>query len=85
MLERHGSVTVGGSLWEAYMRLERLEHSALIALQANAVQPVTPLKDEQIKKLADMRKIVFAQRGRDVCAECNACMVSERHASRVKG
>jgi L-fuculose-phosphate aldolase len=82
MLERHGSVTVGGSLWEAYMRLERLEHSALIALQANAVQPVTPLKDDQIKKLADMRRNVFAQRGRDVCAECNACMVSERHASR---
>ncbi len=84
MLERHGSVTVGKSLWEAYMRLERLEHSALIALQANAVQPVTPLQDDQIKKLADMRRNVFAQRGRDVCAECNACMVSDKHASRSK-
>lgn len=82
MLERHGSVTVGKNLWEAYMRLERLEHSALIALQANAVQPVTPLTDSQIQKLATMRKNVFAQRGRDVCAECNACMVSEKHASR---
>ncbi len=84
MLERHGSVTVGKNLWEAYMRLERLEHSALIALQANAVQPVTPLTDSQIQKLATMRKNVFAQRGRDVCAECNACMVSERHASRLE-
>lgn len=82
MLERHGSVTVGKTLWEAYMRLERLEHSALIALQANAVQPVTPLSNAQIQKLATMRKNVFAQRGRDVCAECNACMVSEHHASR---
>jgi len=82
MLERHGSVTVGKSLWEAYMRLERLEHSALIALQANAVQPVMPLSDGQIQKLAQMRKSVFSQRGRDVCAECNACMVSDRHASR---
>ena len=84
MLERHGSVTVGKNLWEAYMRLERLEHSALIALQANAVQPVMPLSDSQIQKLATMRKNVFAQRGRDVCAECNACMVSDNHASRQK-
>lgn len=82
MLERHGSVTVGKNLWEAYMRLERLEHSALIALQANAVQPVVPLSDAQIEKLAGLRKSVFAQRGRDVCSECNACMVSDRHSSR---
>lgn len=84
MLERHGSVTVGKTLWEAYMRLERMEHSALIALQANAVQPVTPLADNQIQKLADMRRRVFQERGRDVCAECNACMVSDKHASRQK-
>lgn len=84
MLERHGSVTVGKTLWDAYMRLERLEHSALIALQANAVQPVTPLTDAQIQKLAGLRRNVFAQRGRDVCAECNACMVSERHNSRLE-
>ncbi|MCC7162585.1 MAG: class II aldolase/adducin family protein [Anaerolineae bacterium] len=82
MLERHGSVTVGKNLWEAYMRLERLEHSALIALQANAVQPVSPLASNQIQKLVKMREKVFSQRGRDVCAECNACMVSDRHSSR---
>lgn len=82
MLERHGSVTVGKTLWEAYMRLERLEHSALIALQANSVQPVTPLANAQIQKLVQMREKVFAQKGRDVCNECNACMVSERHSSR---
>lgn len=82
MLERHGSVTVGKNLWEAYMRLERLEHSALIALQANAVQPVTPLANAQIQKLVQMRERVFALKGRDVCAECNACMVSDKHSSR---
>ncbi|HZQ10306.1 MAG TPA: class II aldolase/adducin family protein [Anaerolineae bacterium] len=82
ILERHGSVTVGKNLWEAYMRLERLEHAALIALQANAVQVVTPLSDAQIQKLADLRRNVFARRGRDVCAECNACMVSDKHAAR---
>lgn len=83
LLERHGSVTVGTTLWEAYMRLERIEHSAQIALSANAIQAVTPLTHEQIQKLAAMRAHLFAQRGRDICAECNACLVSERHRSRL--
>lgn len=83
MLERHGSVTVGKTLWDAYMRLERVEHSAQIALLANAVQTVTPLTDEQIQKLAALRRGLFAQRGRDVCAECNACAASGRHVGRA--
>lgn len=84
MLERHGSVTVGKNLWEAYMRLERLEHSALIALQANAVQPVAPLTDGQIQKLAGLRRNLFAQRGRDVCNECNACRASDAQVARLQ-
>lgn len=82
MLDRHGSVTVGKDLWEAYMRLERVEHSAQVTLAANTIQPVQPLPNEAIQKLATMRSRIFGQRGRDVCAECNACAVSERHQSR---
>ncbi len=82
MLDRHGSLTVGKDLWEAYMRLERVEHSALVTLSANTIQPVQPLPDEAIRKLASLRSAVFARRGRDVCAECNACAVSERHGTR---
>lgn len=83
MLDRHGSVTVGRDLWQAYMRLERVEHSAQVTLSANTIQAVQPLPGEAIQKLASMRSHIFAVRGRDVCAECNACSVSERHASRV--
>lgn len=84
MLDRHGSVTVGAEVWEAYMRLERLEHSAQVTLAAQQAlgKPLTPLSDEAIFKLVAMRRAVFAQRHRDVCAECNACPVSERHPSR---
>lgn len=84
MLDRHGSVTVGKDLWEAYMRLERVEHSAQVTLAANSIQPVQPLPPAAIQKLAAMRVNVFSQRGRDVCAECNACAVSERHVSRQR-
>lgn len=82
ILERHGSVTMGKDLWEAYMRLERIEHSAQVTIAANSIQNVSPLTDSQIRKLASMRQEVFAARGRDVCAECNACPVSDQHASR---
>ncbi|MGB8648422.1 MAG: class II aldolase/adducin family protein [Anaerolineae bacterium] len=82
MLDRHGSLTVGKDLWEAYMRLERVEHSALVTLSANTVRPVDPLSNDAIQKLAAMRHKVFSLRGRDVCAECNACTVSDRHPAR---
>lgn len=82
MLDRHGSVTVGQTLWDAYMRLERVEHSAQVTLSANTIQIVQPLPREAIQKLASMRSHIFNVRGRDVCAECNACAVSDRHQSR---
>ncbi len=75
MLDRHGSLTVGKDLWEAYMRLERVEHSAQVTLAANTIQPVPALPGEAVRKLADLRQAIFSQRGRDVCAECNACRI----------
>jgi L-fuculose-phosphate aldolase len=87
MLDRHGSVTVGADVWEAYMRLERVEHSAQVTLSAQQAlgKPVQPLSDDAIHKLAEMRRAIFVRRNRDVCAECNACPVSERHPSRTRG
>lgn len=87
VLDRHGTLTVGATLWDAYMRLERVEHSAQVTLAAQQAlgKPVEPLPDEAIEKLAAMRQVVFARRNRDVCAECNACPVSERHLSRGQG
>ncbi len=82
VLDRHGTVTVGATLWDAYMRLERVEHSAQVTIAASQIRQVEPLSDDAIQKLAAMRQHVFVRRGRDVCAECNACPVSERHQSR---
>lgn len=87
VLSRHGSLTVGATLWESYMRLERVEHSAQVTLAAQQAlgKPIEPLPDDAIQKLAAMRHAVFERRGRDVCAECNACPVSERHTARTRG
>lgn len=53
IMERHGSITTGATLWQAYDRLEVLEHAAKISLMANALAPggVRGLDEGQLHKL----------------------------------
>lgn len=53
IMERHGSITVGSTLAQAYDRLEVLEHTARISLMANVLAPgrVRGLSEEQLGKL----------------------------------
>jgi L-fuculose-phosphate aldolase len=56
LLERHGSLTLGKSLKEAYMRLEKLEHAAYTFFYAyllNHRHPM-PLPESALKKLKDV-------------------------------
>ena len=55
LLERHGSITVGKTLDEAYYKLEKLEHSAKTILAASQAGQVKPLQSAQVKKLVDLR------------------------------
>jgi hypothetical protein len=55
-----------------------------LAAQQALGKSVQPLSDDAIFKLAELRRSIFAQRNRDVCVECNACPVSERHPSRIR-
>jgi L-fuculose-phosphate aldolase len=58
LLERHGSLTVGRSLDEAYLRLDKLEHAARILFFARLLSnaPPSPLPD---KALAKLEQLVF--------------------------
>jgi L-fuculose-phosphate aldolase len=53
LLERHGSLTLGRNLDEAYLRLEKLEHAARTLFFAQLLHnaPPSPLPPEAIKKL----------------------------------
>jgi len=51
ILERHGSVTVGKTLQDAYSKLEMLEHSARILSLARLLGPVSPLPPEEVARL----------------------------------
>ena len=51
VLARHGSLTVGATLEEAYQRLEALEHAARILHAAHLLGPLRPLAPEDERKL----------------------------------
>jgi L-fuculose-phosphate aldolase len=56
MLAYHGSLTVAHNVWEAYMRLETLEHTAKIMFMAHQLGNIIPLPPYQVNKLIELRQ-----------------------------
>ena len=56
VLARHGAISFGDDLVEAYIGMERLEHSCDILLKAKSFGAVTELDDQTINQLYAMRK-----------------------------
>lgn len=57
VLARHGAISFGEDLIEAYIGMERLEHSCEILLKAKSFGAVTELEEQIIEQLYSMRKI----------------------------
>jgi L-fuculose-phosphate aldolase len=55
LLDRHGAVTLGATLEEACLRMEKLEHCAQIVAIAQSLGRVQTLTPEQIEKLVALR------------------------------
>jgi L-fuculose-phosphate aldolase len=57
ILERHGALTVGQDLMDAYNKMEKLEHSALVILTALQLGRVRLLPPREVEKLMQMRHL----------------------------
>lgn len=55
MLARHGSVTVGSTLSDAFKKLEKLEHNAEILIYARILGGAKPFSLEQLEELQNLR------------------------------
>ena len=77
LLAHHGSLTMGGTLWEAYLRLEKVEHTAQITLAAQQLGGVRTLTPQAVEKLVDMRRELLQRQGRDVCQDCTVCLLGD--------
>ncbi|MDK2947558.1 MAG: L-fuculose-phosphate aldolase [Methanolobus sp.] len=51
ILPRHGVVTWADTLWNAFLRLEGLEHYAKVMMIASSVTPAQPMSDEKVDEL----------------------------------
>jgi L-fuculose-phosphate aldolase len=77
IMTHHGSLTVGKTLWEAYMRLEKVEHTAQITLMAQQLGQVRTLSPEAVEKLAEKRRDLLQREGRDLCEGCSVCLLGD--------
>jgi L-fuculose-phosphate aldolase len=77
ILAHHGSLTVGRTLWEAYMRLEKVEHTAEITLAAQQLGRVNTLAPQQVDKLVEKRRDLLQREGRDICEGCTVCVLGD--------
>jgi L-fuculose-phosphate aldolase len=80
ILAHHGSLTVGETLWEAYLRLEKVEHTAQITLAAHQLGQVNTLSPEAVEKLAEKRRELLQRQGRDICEGCAVCVLGDDFA-----
>ncbi len=55
LMERHGALTLGPSLMEAYFRMEKLEHAAGCLVTAHLLGDVRPLSSDELRRLQDLR------------------------------
>jgi L-fuculose-phosphate aldolase len=73
VMDRHGALTLGRDLDEAYNRLEAMEHASKITHAARALGPITPLPAAEVDKLDALARNLGIARAPDPCTLCNAC------------
>ena len=56
MLDRHGSVTVGATLENAYFKLEKIEHTATVLLAARRLGPLRTLSADEVRRVLAARE-----------------------------
>jgi L-fuculose-phosphate aldolase len=73
VMDRHGALTYGRSLDEAFNRMEAMEHAAKITHAARVLGPVSPLAAPEVQKLQQLAQRLGIPRAPDPCTLCNAC------------
>jgi L-fuculose-phosphate aldolase len=70
LMANHGAVAYGTDLWQAYDRLETLEHTAKIAILSRALGGPTNLTADSIEKLVNIREKAGYLTSESRCQAC---------------
>lgn len=77
ILDRHGSLTVGKDVFDAYNKLERMEHVAEITFRARLMGEVRPLSCAQVERLQSVGKQMGLPERKLLDSPCDQCNVCE--------
>jgi L-fuculose-phosphate aldolase len=81
ILQRHGSVTVGRDIWEAYLNLEKLENVAEITFKLLLLGREQPFPPGTVEKLIEKREkhgLMLPGQREELEAACGVCQLSGR-------
>lgn len=73
VLDRHGSLTLGKNLADAFRKLEKVEHCARVTLAARQLGRVKTLSEDEIRRLEEVRQQLGLGAGSSLCNLCGAC------------
>jgi L-fuculose-phosphate aldolase len=77
VLDRHGAVTVGDTVFSAYAHMEKVEHTAQVILAARQAGRIRTLPLDEVRRLSAMRDAALRSVGRSFegpdCHLCGAC------------
>jgi len=79
IIQRHGTLTVGQDPFDAYLKLEKVEHLAQVTMILRQLGRETPLPPAEVAKLLQMRReLGLAREGEeeDFCASCGVCDIA---------
>ncbi len=85
LLRSHGVLTLGRDIYEAYFRMETVEHFAEITLVAKALGGAPPLPREEVQKLLHVREALGVSAPAGSCVSCGACSSGSEHDSTDPG
>ena len=87
ILQRHGSLTVGDTPMQAFMRLETVEQNARIGFMLAQLGVRNPLPPAEVEKLlAQRRQMGLSRPGESAafCAVCGVCHAGSGHAPTLR-
>ena len=85
ILQRHGTLVVGGTPTDAYLKTETVDQMARVALLLAVLGKGEALPPDQVSKLIEQRQALGLARAADeaeFCEHCGVCHLPDRHVTR---
>ncbi|GEA14221.1 MAG: L-fuculose-phosphate aldolase [Moorella sp. (in: firmicutes)] len=76
LLENHGALTMGTDVYNAFYKMESIEHFAKISLAARQLGGERVLPCEEVEKLLQIREKLGVSGRHPGCTGCGACSIS---------